>query len=208
MTAPRPVGTTDPKAPRAPSTLHSHAMDNLRFIRKTMESSSSFTAVPGLGGVLMGAVGLAAATVSVLPAFRAHWLLVWLVAASFALSIGSFALARKSAEAGVQVLRGAGRRFLFCLVPPLAAAAVLTAVLVRDGRLDTIPATWLLLYGVAVVTAGVVSVPIVPVMGLCFMALGVVAFLVPFSWTPLLLGAGFGGLHVAFGVVIARRHGG
>jgi hypothetical protein len=202
MTAPR---TAERQAPRS---LHAHAMDNLRFIRRTMESSSSFTAVPGWGGVLMGAVGLAAAVVSSLPAARSHWMIAWLVAASIALSIGSFALARKSAQAGVQVLRGAGRRFLFCLVPPLAAATVLTAAHLRDGRLETIPAMWLLLYGVAVVTAGVVSVPTVPVMGLCFMTLGVVAFLAPFSWTPLLLGAGFGGLHVVFGVVIARRHGG
>jgi hypothetical protein len=202
MAAPRAV------EPQTPHTLHSHAMDHLRFIRQTMERSSSFTAVPGWGGVLMGGVGLAAAAVSVLPSARPYWLIVWVVAASIAVAIGSFALARKSAEAGVQVLRGAGRRFLFCLVPPLAAAAVLTAVQLRGGQLETIPAMWLLLYGVAIVTAGVVSVPIVPVMGLCFMALGAFAFLAPFSWTPLLLGTGFGGLHVVFGLVIARRHGG
>lgn len=45
-------------------TLHGRAMDNLRFIRETMEQATHFTAVPGYGGVFMGLTALVAAFIA------------------------------------------------------------------------------------------------------------------------------------------------
>jgi len=211
MSAPEsPTPKPPHRVPDDPVTLHSHAMENLRYIRDTMESASSFTAVPGWGGLAMGLLALVAAAVSLLAGSYERWLQIWMVVAVLAFAIGGWAMARKARGAGVRVSRGAGRRFVLSLGPALLAAALLTGVLYRAGpaAMHAIPGMWLLLYGAGVVTAGAFSVRTVPVMGFCFMLLGSVAFLAPASWATLLMALGFGGLHVVFGVIIARRYGG
>jgi len=191
-----------------PPALHDRAMDNLRFIRETMERASSFTAVPGWGGALMGATALGAAVAAGWQPTRARWLAVWVLEALLALVIGSYALARKAQRAGTPVLSGPGRKFALAYAPPILAGMLLTVVLLRGGMVSALPGTWLLLYGTAVVAGGAFSVKIVPVMGMCFMLLGAVALYAPAAWGDYLMAAGFGGLHVIFGVIIARRHGG
>jgi len=199
---------TDSARISAPTALSDRAIDNLRFIRETMESAASFTAVPGWGGVAMGVSALIAATVaSRVPSVEA-WLAVWIFDALLAFSIGGAAMAIKARRAGVRVSRGAGRRFLLGLSPPLAAAVVLTAVLVRSGAEKTLPGMWLLLYGTGVLTGGTFSIRAVPVMGAAFVTTGIIAFVAPFGWANALMAAGFGGLHIVFGTIIARRYGG
>jgi hypothetical protein len=71
-----------------------------------------------------------------------------------------------------------------------------------------LPGVWLLLFGTAVATGGAFSVRVVPIMGICFMVLGACALVAPASLGNVLLAAGFGGLHLAFGIVIAVKYGG
>jgi hypothetical protein len=183
-------------------------MDNLRFIRQTMESTAAFTSVPGWGGIAMGISALLAAGLAALPAGTEHWLAIWVVDGILAFVIGGLAMARKARGQGIALSSGVGRRFLLSLSPPLIAAVLLTGVLVQAGAAEVIPGAWLLLYGAGVVTGGTFSVRPVPLMGLLFMLLGVVALLGPPTWSNVLLAAGFGGLHLIFGAIIARRYGG
>ncbi len=194
--------------PKPPPALHDRAMDNLRFIRETMERASSFTAVPGWGGALMGATAMAAAAVAAVQPTWSRWLATWVGEALLALVIGGFALVRKARRAGTPVLSGPGRKFALAYAPPILAGVLLTVVLLRSGMVSALPGAWLLLYGTAVVAGGAFSVKIVPVMGMCFMLLGALALFAPAAWGDYLMAAGFGGLHVIFGVIIARRHGG
>ncbi|HEX2168425.1 MAG TPA: hypothetical protein VHG09_14415 [Longimicrobiales bacterium] len=191
-----------------PIALHHRAMDDLRYIRQTMERAGSFTAVPGLGGVAMGAAALLAAFVAARQPTAERWLLVWLGAALTAVLIASWTMARKARGAGMSLLDGPGRKFALSFLPPVVAGAALTAVLFRSGAIGLIPGTWLLLYGAGVVTGGTFSVRIVPVMGVCFMVLAVAAFLSPPAAGDIYLATGFGGLHIVFGAAIARRYGG
>jgi hypothetical protein len=190
------------------STLHARAMDNLSFIRETMERATAFTAVPGWGGVGMGLLALCAAAVAQSRLTADEWLATWLGAAAAGLILGGWAMRAKARKAGTVVFSYSGRRFVLSYLPPLAVGVLLTAALVRAGALWALPGTWLLLYGTGVVTGGAFSVRVVPLMGLCFMALGAVALFAPPSWGTPLMAAGFGGLHIGFGLVIARRHGG
>jgi hypothetical protein len=185
-----------------------HAVENLRFIRETMERSASFTAVPGKGGILMGLTALGAAVVASLQSSVHAWLAVWVLEAAVALLVGALAIIRKAQTANLPILSGPSRKFALSLAPPLVAGALLTVVFFRAGLVSAIPGMWLLLYGAGVIAGGSFSVRVVPVMGICFMATGAAALFSPAAWGNYYLAAGFGGLHILFGTIIARSYGG
>jgi len=191
-----------------PPALHDRAMDNLRYIRETMERASSFTAVPGWGQVAIGVTALVATYVAAHQSTARGWLGTWLAEAIIWLLIAGWLMDRKARASGTPLLSGPGRKVAFSLSPPMIVGALLTVVLFRAKLTGAIPGMWLLLYGTGVVTGGMYSVSIVPVMGVCFMALGAAGIFVPAAWGNWLMAAGFGGLHIVFGSVIARKHGG
>jgi hypothetical protein len=191
-----------------PPALHDRAMDNLRYIRETMERASSFTAVPGWGQVAIGVTALAATYLAAHQSTAQGWLGTWLAEAVIALLIAGWLMDRKARALGEPLLSGPGRKVAFSLSPPLVVGALLTVVLFRAGLTEAIPGMWLLLYGTGVVTGGMFSVSIVPVMGICFMVLGAATLFAPAAWGNWLMAAGFGGLHIVFGTIIARKYGG
>ena len=192
--------------------LDSGAVDDLRFIRQTMERSAAFTAVPGWGMVAVGASAFPVAWLASRHAFDLRWTEIWLTEAVLAVAIAIVAIQNKATHHGLPWTSGPGRKVALSFAPPVAAAALLTLPLLRSGLGDSLPGTWLLLYGCGVIAGGAFSVSIVPVMGVCFMLLGAAALLLPANVLPILgnsaMAAGFGGLHVLFGILIARRHGG
>jgi hypothetical protein len=200
MSSARPLRTE-------PVALHDRAMDNLRFIRETMESAASFTAVPGWGQVAIGVTALVAAAVASRAATPEAWLGVWLAAVALSLLIAGWAMYRKASAAKLDLLSSPARKVALSF-SPMAVGAMLTVVLLRAGLADLLPGTWLLLYGTAVVTGGAISVRLVHIMGLFFMLAGALALFGPAAWGPAFMAAGFGGLHMVFGLLIARRHGG
>ena len=196
-----------PPAPEPPA-LHVRAMDNLAFIRDTMEAAGSFTAVSGWGMVAVGVIAIVAAIAAAAQQSVLHSLYVWMAAAVLAPVVNLWAIVRKARRANVPLLGGPGRKFVLSFSPPILVGALLTIVLYRAGLVHAIPGTWLLLYGTAVVAGGAFSVRIVPVMGICFMLAGALALFTPPSWNPWIMAAAFGGLHIAFGIPVAWRHGG
>ena len=191
-----------------PRAIHSHAIDDLRFIRDTMARAGQFSAIPGWGGVTMGATAIVASAVAGPLSDAERWLAVWSIEAAVAILIALVTMVRKARRSSATLLATPTRRFALVLLPPLAAGAVLTAVFVANGLTARLPGCWLLLYGVSGATGGALSVRVVPVMGVLFMALGVAAFIAPSGWGNIFMAAGFGGLHIIFGAIIARHYGG
>ena len=183
-------------------------MDNLKYIRETMERATSFTGISGWGQVTIGFSALASALISAQQKTFKAWLAVWMAEALIALLIAGWSMDRKARAAKMPLLSGPGRKVAFSLSPPIFAGAIVTVVLYRAGLTNAIPGLWLLLYGTGVVTGGMFSVSVVPIMGLCFMVLGAVTFFAPAEYANWLMATGFGGLHIVFGVIIARRYGG
>jgi hypothetical protein len=191
-----------------PTSLPERAAADLEFIRVAMERSSSFTAVPGAGGLAMGTIALVAAPIAHALPVRDAWLAVWMAAALAALAVGLVTMRSKAARERVLLSAGPGRRFFLCLGPSLFAGALLTAGLARAGAFDLLPPTWLLCYGAGVLSAGVASVPVVPATGAAFLVLGALALAAPPAWGDAMMALGFGGVHLVAGFFVARRHGG
>jgi hypothetical protein len=191
-----------------PPSLSGRAMDNLKFIRETMERSTAFTAVPGYGGAFMGLTAIAASVIANSQPLVNDWLTVWFSEAVLAFAIGLFAMWQKSKIAKIPLNSAPARKFAMSFLPPLICGVVLTFGLWRFGHFEAMIPAWLLLYGAAVICGGAFSVRIVPVMGWCFVALGAIAFLLPAGYGNLVMGFGFGVLHIIFGIIIARKFGG
>jgi hypothetical protein len=195
-------------AERPPLALHDRAMDDLRYIRETMERSGSFTHVSGLGVIAMGVSALVAAVAAWRIEGLWMWLGVWLGAAVVSFAAAIYLMDRKSRSEGMTLLTGPGRKFAWNVVPPLVVGAALTLASLRAGAVSLLPGSWLMLYGAAVVAAGSHSVRPVPLMGVSFMGIGAAALLAPAAWGDAFMAVGFGGLHLLFGMIIWRRHGG
>jgi hypothetical protein len=188
--------------------IHGRAEDDLRFIRGAMERSSTFTAVPGVGGVLMGVIGFIAAIATARQPTAARWLGTWLAAAPVAVVVELVAMERKAHRAGLTLTGANARRFAWGMAAPLVAGAAITYELWMTRDLTVMAPVWLLLYGAGVLTGGMFSVPVIRAIGVCFMMTGIAAILTPPEWGNVWLAIGFGGLHVGFGTYIAKNHGG
>jgi hypothetical protein len=192
------------EAPPAGPSLPARAADDLRAIRTSMERASLFTAVPGRGGMLMGVVGLLGAALASRQADSGSWLAVWLATAAAGVITGACTFAWSGRAAGQDLLGPAGRRFLLALLPPLMVGAALTAALPARGLSSALPGVWLLCYGAGAVTCGLLSLHLIATMGAGFMLLGVLALALPPAAGDACMAAGFGGLQLLFGWLIAR----
>ena len=203
----KPVPLISEAQPEPPA-LHDRAMDNLRYIRETMERATAFTGISGWGEIAIGITAFLATAIASLQATFNAWLAVWIAEGLISLLIAGWSMDRKARAIEMPLGSGPGRKAVFSLTPPLIAGGLLTIVLVQAGLNNAIPGVWLLLYGTGVITGGMYSVKVVPIMGLCLMGLGALALFSPPAFANWFMAAGFGGLHVIFGAIIVRKHGG
>lgn len=196
------------KEENKPINIGDRALDNLQFIRETMERSSVFTSVPGYGGIFMGITAVAAAFIANSQPLIRDWLTVWLVEAFLACGIGFFAMWQKAKITETSLFSVPARKFALSFLPPVLCAIFITLGLWRFGHFEVMIPIWILLYGAAIVCGGANSVRIVPIAGWCFIALGAIAFFLPADFGNMFMGLSFGVLHIVFGAIVARKYGG
>lgn len=183
-----------------------------------MARSAPLTAVSGAGMIIMGVTAVVGAYIAAQRRSVDWWIYVWLAVACVGCFTGALSLILKARRTQSANWFIASHKFALGLFPPIFAGIILTEIFYERSLENLMPGLWLLLYGVGVVSGGTFSVRVVPLMGLCFVALGIAAFYVPHAdtmmvWGPLtaadaLLVLGFGGLHILFGAIVAWKYGG
>lgn len=191
-----------------PTSIDSGAVENLRYIRSTIEAAHTFTTVPGKGCIAMGVTALFAVGLETLPALAQHWLAIWVGAAILACAAALWFMEQKAHAQGLSLRRAVARRFFMTLAPAFLSGAILTAALAGSVDRELITGLWLLLYGTGLSACGLFAVPAVFTAGVAFMGLGAATLWLPPGSAPIVLALGFGGIHLALGAVIVRHHGG
>jgi hypothetical protein len=199
-----------PNRPRRiePTPIDSGAVENLRYIRSTIEAAHTFTTVPGKGCIAMGITALVAVGIESLPQLAEFWLTIWVGAAAVACGSALWFMEQKARVQGLSLRRAVAKRFFMTLAPSFIAGAILTAALAGRVDRELITGMWLLLYGTGLATCGLFSIPAVCTAGLAFMALGTATLWLPPGSAHIVLALGFGGIHLALGTTIVRHHGG
>jgi hypothetical protein len=202
--------SASPNRPRRiePTPIDSGAVENLRFIRSTIEAAHTFTTVPGKGCIAMGVTALAAVGIESIPQLAPHWLGVWIGAATVACGSALWFMEQKARDQGLSLRRAVAKRFFMTLAPAFLTGAILTAALAGQVDRELITGMWLLLYGTGLAACGLFAIPAVFTAGLAFMALGTATLWLPPGSAHIVLALGFGGIHLALGTTIVRHHGG
>jgi hypothetical protein len=197
------------------------ARENLRVIRQTMERSTKYSTLSGLSGVLIGLVAIVGVVIS-RSIFAVHgavvdrnseheqlWQIgaVWTAVLVIAVAIEFLANKRRAAGIGKHVVSQLGAHIVLAALPGFLAAAVLTTFFVMHGLLFSIWGVWMLCYGLAICAVGLFSVKPVSALGAAFVLAGAVTLLLPPAAQLPMMAVTFGGFHIGYGILMARRHG-
>src|SRR5688572_30947612 len=191
-----------------PTPIDSGAVENLRYIRSTIEAAHTSTTVPGKGCIAMGVTALVAVGIESIQRFEPYWLTIWVGAAIVACCAALWFMEQKARAQGLSLRRAVAKRFFMTLAPAFIAGGILTAALAGQVDRELVTGMWLLLYGAGLAACGLFAIPAVFTAGLAFMALGTATLWLPPGSAHIVLALGFGGIHLALGTTIVRHHGG
>ena len=152
---------------------------------------------------------------SVTPLFAAGsridnlWLATWIGEAMISFCIAAWAVHRKASRAAIPLLSKPGRKFALSFSPPMIAGVLLTIALYRAGLTAPAPRRLAAALRRGGHERGRFLREDRSRDGHSASCSAAPARYFPRSpWANAYMAAGFGGLHILFGLVIARRHGG
>ncbi len=196
---------------------------DLAAIRQLMERSNRFISFSGLSGILAGVyalAGFAVAFIRIPPTGGGAQYLAGDLEGSGAmmelvtiaglvllatLVTGLWVTDRRAKRLGVKMLDEGGRRMLMNLAIPLCAGGAFAFLLLTGGQYSLLAPACLLFYGLALVNASPNLFDEVRYLGYSEIVLGLIATALP-GYGLYLWAAGFGVLHVIYGVLLFRKY--
>ena len=187
---------------------------DLKIIRKMMESSSRYTNIPASGYLVTGVLGLLGAwgtsvflgkekisdIALITPEDMKILAVLWSVIFVAALGTVMFFSWRKARKHHLSAWNSLAARMVFSQVPVAIVTGVLTIAMARKGYYDFIPGMWLGIYGTVLYSFSYFTSFEHKIEGSLFILLGIIATFVPSNLVLILLGVGFGGIHIMAGV--------
>ena len=201
--------------------------NDLASIRNLMERSSKFISLSGLSGVLAGVYALVGAALAYSMLYRGQSRiyavpdesgfallndaiiveLLLIAAAVLVLSVGTgIYLSYKKAKRKGQPLFGkVSQDLLFNMAIPLLAGGGLMLILLYRGYFGIVAPASLIFYGLALIGASNFTFTDVKFLGLCEVALGLLAACLP-GYGLVFWALGFGVLHIVYGSVMYFKY--
>lgn len=189
-------------------------IDDLRYIRSTMERSTKFLSFSGLSGVFAGLSAL----LGVVPAYYIVYggysltgnalidmILIALTVLVSAVSIGFYFSYRKAQKTGakfwmpvtLQILKDAG--------VPLVVGGIFCMLLIYHSCSYMVASAMLIFYGISLINAGARTYRDIKILGMCEIVIGLFAGLFA-SYGLGFWALGFGIMHIVYGIVIYLKY--
>jgi hypothetical protein len=183
-----------------------------------MERSTKYSTLSGLSGVLIGLIAIAGVAAT-------HWLIgapapgvsvyhhpgslaaLWLGVFAAAIAIDFGCNKRRAAGVGKHLVSPLGAHIVLAALPAFFAGAVLTFFFFQHQLLFYVWGAWMLCYGLAICAVGLFSVKPVSILGGAFVLAGAVTLVLPVPYHLSMMAATFGGFHILYGILMARRNG-
>lgn len=189
-------------------------IDDLRYIRSTMEKSSKFLTLSGISGVAAGCVALIGSVVaykivyeklSFTGSLRIDLLILSALVLILAIALGVYFSLKKARKSGEKLFNGISYGLFRDGGIPLVVGGVFCLILVSNDCPLLVVAAMLIFYGIALIGFGARSYGDIRVLGGCEIFLGIVAGFIP-RYGLLIWTIGFGLLHIIYGIYMYIRY--
>ncbi len=198
-----------------------HALADIRDIRSMMERSTRFLSLSGWSGVWAGCTALVSAGIAWqmhLPYFfyrdvrPARWEgvapFVLLGAATFLVAlVGAYYFTwRKASASGQKMWTRPARELMTQVAIPIIIGGIFCLSFLYEGLYTYLAPACLAFYGLALINGSKYTLTEIRWLGYCELLLGCIALFVPYYGLAF-LAAGFGLLHIIYGIVMWNKYG-
>jgi hypothetical protein len=200
------------------------AQARMQEIQRIMERATLWTLLPGTAAVLGGVIVLIGCAVSY-GMFRSldfadiigmslsgqiAFCVMWFAIGVTGLILEGAFTAVAAKRQGLSLTVRSARLAMFSMTPSVVVAMVLTVKFLMPAEpladeVRYIAPIWMMLYGTGVYTAGLFSIRPPRVLGIVFIAMGIVALLWFQDFGVVSAAISFGLLHIVFGLYILRK---